>query len=152
MTENRFDDCDEYLAAQRAVRDILYMYRFMTSYRGNLYDDFGFEDGAFDPLTYVDVADDELGTDDVRLLREGSAIKVICSVLQHYSQGGYPQYVSPAIERIRAALDAGRFRYIPELEQVIRLGLESEDSINQRAGDIYRKYVKGYLHDLAASA
>src|SRR5947209_1414312 len=83
---------DDYFAAQRAIRDILFMYRFLAGYRG-LYCDFGWEDGEFDPLAYIDTADHpNLDPDDVRLLREGSAIKVLCYVLQAYGQGGYPMH------------------------------------------------------------
>jgi hypothetical protein len=140
---------EEYLQSQSAIRDILYMYRELVRFWRGLYEDFGWEDGTFDPLSYIDISDDTgLDSDDLRLLREGSAIKILCNMLLAYGQGGYPAHNSYFMQSVKDAYVAGRFHLVPELEAAVGLGLQSEIALRDRSQDIYRKYVFAYFADL----
>jgi hypothetical protein len=145
-------DFDEYMASQLAIRDILYMYRELCRYRG-LFEDFGWEDGEFDPFKFVDITEESgLSDDDIRLLREGSAIKILCDVLLGYGQGGYPSHKSEHMQRIEEAFKERRLRFVPELESALGLGLTSAEALYAESNQIFRKFVLGYLSRLAMNA
>ena len=80
MKENQFEKNQ---SALNAIKDILFMYKTLVDYSG-LFDDFGYEDGTFDPFVFVNCKQNEYGIDgdEQRLLNEGSAIKLICKVYQ----------------------------------------------------------------------
>ena len=143
-------DYNKYLKAIDAIKDILYMYRELIGYNG-LFDDFGVEDGVFDPTTYIDISpqDVELGDDDIKLLHEGSAIKIICSVLQAWCQGGYPDTVTQYLQDIKKLLGDGRLRHLPELESLLSTAFKSDEDAWDASRPIYEKYVKGYFKTLA---
>lgn len=44
---------ENYLKAQSALKDILFMYKTLIDYSG-LFDDLGIESGKFDPFTFID--------------------------------------------------------------------------------------------------
>ncbi|MFO1517404.1 MAG: hypothetical protein U1F22_10830 [Lysobacterales bacterium] len=137
-----------YMATERARRDILFLYRTLCDY-GRLFEDLGHESGEFDPLRFIDLADDRgFDADATRLLREGSAIAVLCRILQHAAQGGYPPFRSPFIARVEEALRGGRLAWDPRLEEAVRMGLASPDALQQQASALFRRYVLGYFADL----
>lgn len=141
------EEFGEFMGSQYAIRDILYMYRELFAWRG-LYEDFGWEDGTFDPFDYIDISDAGLSADDLRLLREGSAIKILCDILLAYGQGGYPDYKCYSMERTEEAYRAGRFHLVPELEAAVGLGMESVDALRGVSSKIYRNYIFSYFADL----
>lgn len=44
---------ENYLKAQSALKDIIFMYKTLIDYSG-LFDDLGIESGEFDPFTFID--------------------------------------------------------------------------------------------------
>lgn len=137
-----------YQETERARRDLLCLYRSLCD-RGRLYEDFGHEHGEFDPLRFIDLADDAgFDADATRLLREGSAVAVLCRLLEEASQGGYPRHRSAFIERVAEALALGRFAGDRCLEDAVRTGLASPEALFQDAGALFRRYVLGYFEDL----
>jgi len=140
---------ESYQKSQEAVRDILYMYRELLMRGCGLYDDFGWEDGSFDPLSYIDISDDEgFDSNTLRLLREGSAIKILCEMLLYWGQGGYPEHKSYFMESIMQAYQARRFRLVPELEEAVRLGFGSANDLRFLSPKIWRNYIFAYFDDL----
>ena len=133
------------LQAEDAVKDILYMYKTCTEYFG-LFDDFGWEDGKFDPFFYVDCPADLAGGEDceLQLLHEGSAIKIACGILQSFGQGG-DHYPGKAKELIKQ----NRLSHLPELEEFIKGILESDEKSLSKSPYIYEKYILGYFKRLA---
>lgn len=141
------------LKAQDALRDILFMYRELANWRG-LWDDFGWEDGKFEPLEWIDFPADgaDLDTEDLRLLHEGSALKLICHMLQSWGQGGYPTLETAYIGQIRHAVTSGRLNHLPELKDVLSDSFTSDAALKERAEEIYDRYVVGYFHRLLGKA
>ena len=135
--------------ANEAIRDILFMYRELTNYAG-LFDDFGSEDGVFDPEHYINYVDTSecLSEEDLDLLHHGSAIKIICGVLQSWSQGGYPERASYYTILAQKLLDNKQLDHIDELRNMLALCLESETKFNQYRKNIYHNYVIGYFKKL----
>ena len=127
------------------------MYRELV-FQSGLYDDFGFEDGQFDPVEFVDIEGECIGmdSDDVVLLHEGAFIKIICNVLQAWSQGGFPQTVTSTIYKYKELLLSERLDHIPELKLFLAKSLNSidEESAWDGADAIYQKYVVGYFKKL----
>ena len=74
---------ETFLRAERAIKDILFMYYTCVDYSG-LFDDFGTEWGEFDPFEYIDFNHESLDgySLDIKLLNEGSAIKIACEIFQ----------------------------------------------------------------------
>jgi hypothetical protein len=99
------------------------MYYTCIGYSG-LFDDFGTESGEFDPLGYIDFNHDSLAgySVDVKLLNEGSAIKLACEILQTRGQGDMQ---SSHILNIRKLLKSERMNHMPELKAFIELALHS---------------------------
>ncbi len=145
-------DYEKYKKANEAIRDILFMYRELINYSG-LFDDFGTEDGLFNPSIYVDCSTKELSIheDDAKLLHEGSAIKLICSVFQAWGQEGYPERDCQSVIVAKNLLEKGRLKHIPELEGVLKISLVSYDKANEFSNEIYKKYVLGYFKKLISA-
>ena len=141
--ESRFHQDTEH-----ARRDLLCLYRSLCD-RGRLYEDFGHGHGEFEPLRFIDLADDAgFDADATRLLREGSVVAVLCRLLQEASQGGDPQHRSAFIERVEEAWALGRFAGDRRLEDAVRTGLASPEALFQDAGPRFRRHVPGYFEDL----
>ena len=140
---------EEYRRAHSAIRDILYMYWTFVGYRG-LFDDFSFENGDFDPFYYVDcrLCTDDISEDDQSLLHVGSALKLICAVMQAWAQGGYPEKESELTSEAKDALTQGRLDHIPELRDALDLVLKPGWRSKLDSRQIYQKYVLGYLRAL----
>lgn len=142
-------EIDKYEVAINAIKDILYMYKVLSDYSG-LYDDFGTEDGQFEPSTFIDCNSADYGIDeeDVKLLHEGSAIKLICSVYQAWSQGGYPEIEPASVALAKSLLNEGKLHHIPDLERVLEIALTSINEAQPYFKVVYEKYVIGYLKSL----
>ena len=125
------------------------MYKELINYSG-LFDDFGTEDWQFDPAVYIDYKDVTacFSEVDLSLLYEGSAIKIICGVLQCWGQGGYPEKESYYTVMANELLAKNRLDHIPELRESLRVCLESESQFNKFRESIYENYVIGYLKTL----
>ncbi len=127
--ESRFHQDTEH-----ARRDLLCLYRSLCD-RGRRYEDFGHGHGEFEPLRFIDLADDAgLGADATRLLREGSAVAVLCRLPQEASQGGDPQHRSAFIERVEEAWAPGRIASDRRLEDAVRTGPAAPPAPFQDAG------------------
>ena len=149
MTED--DKFEDFLKAQNAIRDILFMYRECADY-SCLYDDFGWEDGEFEPLDYIDCSADDIGMDglDRQLLHEGSAIKLICHMMQCWGQGNYPQNVNSYTKQIKNAVRLGRLDHLPELKQALEDSFDNIKTIEKKCTALYQKYIVGYFNKLIA--
>ena len=146
MNDNEFSNFNH---ASEAIRDVLFMYKALIEYSG-LYDDFGTEDGKFEPEIFVNCKASEysIDEDDARLLHEGSAIKLICSVYQAWSQGGYPIQESLAAEKAKHILNEGKINHMPELEAILKIALYSCEDARPQFNLVFEKYVKGYFKSL----
>ena len=133
----------KFLTAENAIRDILYMYYVCVDYDG-LFDDFGTEDGKFDPFYFIDCSVDEVGYElNFNLLHEGSAIKISCQILQAWGQGGYKGIESKGLESVKSLVKSSRIDHIPELKAFIKLALVSQVMAQEKSQVIYDKYVLG---------
>ena len=153
------DECfQRQLSAENAIRDILYLYMTCLNYQ-YLYDDIGTEDGDFDPFFYIDCSKEDICFSDIdlRLLHEGSAVKLTCDALQSIGQGGYPETSYPKlnryIKRMKAFVGAGRLKHLPKFEHFFILFLDPtkdgwSDEIGYVARDLYEAYVRGYVQSL----
>ena len=138
-------------SAYSAMRDILFMYKVLTDYKG-LFDDFGTEDGKFDPMTYVDCKASELCIEesDIKLLQEGSVIKILCGVLQSWGQGGHPDKKCFWVSNAKLLLRDGRLNHVPYLKEALITCIESESRFNKiYAQAVYKKYVLGCFKTLS---
>lgn len=141
------------LKAQDVVRDVLFMYRELVGWHG-LYDDFGREDGKFEPLEWIDLTAQQVDIDgeDLRLIHEGCALKLICHMLQSWGQGDYPNTETPYIRRIKDAVAAGRADHLPELKAVLQDAFISDAVVWRKSDNLYERYVVGYFHRLLGTA
>ncbi len=139
----------KYSIAVNAIRDILYMYYVCLDYNG-LFDDFGTEDGDFDPFYFIDCSAEEVGYElNYNLLHEGSAIKISCQIMQAWGQGGYEGIKLKGLERIKSLVKSERLDHIPELKEYIDLALTSQIKAEEKSKEIYEKYVLGRFRALA---
>ncbi len=139
----------KYIIAENAIRDILYMYYVCVDYNG-LFDDFGTEDGDFDPFYFIDCSVDKVGYElNYKLLHEGSAIKISCQIMQAWGQGGYTGIKSKGLERIKSLVKSERVDHIPELKAFIELALISQEKAEEKSKEIYDKYVLGRYRAIA---
>ena len=141
---------NEFLKAQRALRDILFLYKTFTDYAG-LHDDLStWEFGEFDPFYFIDWnrLPEEVFGSDLNLLHVGSALLLFCEVLQAWSQGGYPETVHPYVSRIKELLVQKRLEHIPQLRDAVSIALESESEAQLIQSELYKKYVLGYFLEL----
>ncbi|WP_444930361.1 hypothetical protein ACJJIF_00795 [Microbulbifer sp. SSSA002] len=141
---------EAFLRTESAIKDILYMYYTCVDYSG-LFDDFGTEWEEFDPLEYIDFNHDSLGgySLDIKLLNEGSAIKLACKILQTWGQGNIH---SDYMQSVRDLVKSERIDHMPELKTFIKLALHSYPEGNEKSVDIYQKYIVGYFHELTKNA
>lgn len=146
---------ENYGEATDAVRDILLMYVDMaSSYLG-----FGHAvDVAirFDPLKFVDAEVDAPNQYLVHLdlLRAGSAVAVLCYLYDCWCE--HEEFSGPFVERCKAALKAGRFRRVPDIEKVASEALSKERLslddpwLDEVLEPIYKQHVLQYFAQLAA--
>ena len=133
-----------------AIKDVLYMYTILHHF-GGFYDDFGAEDGDFDPYLYIDCDYEELRIEieEAKLLHEGSAIKIICGILFSWGQGNHPQELTYYVEMYNKLKLEQRMEHIPELRDAIQLAIESDDKFWVQSQSLYKKYVLGYFQSLS---
>ena len=141
-------DHDEAISA---VKDVMYMYTTLVNYSG-FFDDFGTEDGKFDPFYYIDCAASNLGIqeEEAKLLHEGSAIKIICGVLLSWGQGNHPEEKTYYVDMFEKLMAARRLEHIPELRDAIELSIKSDSDFWVISGQLYKKYVLGYFRSLCS--
>lgn len=132
-----------------AVKDVLYMYTTLLNYEG-FFDDFGTEDGKFDPYCYIDCDAKMLGIqeEEAKLLHEGSAIKIICGILFSWGQGNHPDEETYYVTMYNKLMAQQRLEHIPELRDAINLCIESDDKFWVASGALYKKYVVGYFEKM----
>ena len=140
MNSHQDDVYEKFMRAEDALRDILYMFYTCVDY-GFLYDDMGSENGKFDPYTYIDCEISITGYEtDFSLLHNGSAIKIICSVLERVIQAP-----NPNCEKEKALIKSGRMDHIPELRDYLSKIIASSSQCNKEGQKIYQKYIAGYF-------
>lgn len=145
---------DNYVQAQNAIRDILLMYVGLA------------EDGCFthaadhpvrfDRLAFVDAEMDCQGYAplvDLDLLRTGSAIAALCFTYDLWCE--FEAVDIEAGRGIRQALAQDRFRFVPDVEGVLREALERNEMtledpwFDEAVRPIHQRHVVGYFTRLA---
>ena len=151
MTDNIEAGMELYEKALSALRDIMYTYKVMIDYSG-FFDDFGSEDGKFDPEEFIDCDPLVLSIDEdeAKLLHEGCAIRIISGVLQDWGQGGHPERECYWVLMAKRVLEKKRLDHIPELREAMELSIESEKRFRDREKALFLKYVIGYFKRLIA--
>jgi len=141
---------ETFLRAERAIKDILFMYYTCVDYSG-LFDDFGTEWGEFDPFEYIDFNHESLDgySLDIKLLNEGSAIKIACEIFQTWGQGDIQ---SSHMLDVKKLVSSERLNHLPELKIFLKLALESCSEGKKKSGKIYQKYIVGFFSDLAKNS
>ena len=146
ITENN------YQLAYAALRDILYMFVDMVeSYKG-----FGhnIDTGVFSPLDFIDAPIFEppgvtFGID-VALLQNGSAIALLCELLNAWDETGSWKINSHFLYQIRKANEEHRFSHLPEIQEAFDLGFgDDEAAFLDQLQVVYKKYVCSYFEYLA---
>ena len=140
-----------YLQAQDAIRDILYMYKTCVEYKC-LFEDFGLEDGKFDPFVFVDCDPEMVGGDssDAKLLREGSTIKIVCTILQAWGQGSYPETDTVFTKDAKKLVKSGRLEKYQSQKTFIELSLASYEDTVEKSAEVYSMQVVGYFQRMLA--
>lgn len=141
--------------ARAAVRDILYLYYdAVTSYGG-----FGhnLEAGSFDPLLYLDAVVDvppgwAAGVD-LRLLHEGSAVALLCSLSDFWDDHERvpPKDVHPG-GAVWGALEEGRFDALPVARSAVEAAFRSQEEFERQLPAIYQAYVMEHYRQLVRAA
>lgn len=138
--------------ADQAVRDILYMYHLLVADKGFTVD---VNYGSFDPWRYVDARVEEpedWWTDlDLNLLRQGSGVAFLCILCDYREQRHPTDPVWPSFSSIRKALEDGRLRHLPVIEDAVRSGLANGSDFFVRCRRVYDSCVLAYLERLARS-
>ena len=137
--------------AQDAMRDILYMYWNLASSWGG----FGHnvETGRFNQYLCIDATLEDTGWSevaDLKILHEGSAIKLLCFLSDHLDEREEPP--SPLSwfgQRLRDLLNLGRLDHLPEAKIAIELGLLGDSGqFRSQLALIYKLYVVGRLNEI----
>ncbi|WP_146202825.1 hypothetical protein [Deinococcus irradiatisoli] len=140
--------------ARQALRDILFLYVDLAeSYKGFGH---GIDTGTFDPFRFLDVEAEEPVNPpvDLNLLRQGSAIALLCGVYDLWNEAEDVNIDAPWIERLRNALRQKRFASCPDIEQVMIETLEHHSRfddpwLGEQVQPLYEKYVAAYFARLA---
>ena len=140
--------------AQEATRDILKMFVDMAegySGFGHLID----TAVRFDPLKFVDAdVAPEVVWVDIDLLRSGSAVAVLASLYDLWFEFEAVD-VPHRVGRQKEAIEAGRLRHSPDIEDVAREALRRDRMMlddpwfDEAVRPIYRKHVLGYFRRLS---
>ena len=133
-----------------AVKDVLYMYKTLVHY-GGFFDDFGEEDGRFDPSFYIDCDPIQLGicAEEAKLLHEGSAIKIICGILFSWGQGNHPEEKTYYVTMFENLMLANRLEHIPMLRDAIALSIKSDREFWIASGKLYKEYVLDFFQSMS---
>jgi len=151
-----FIDEENYREAEDAIRDILMFYVELAA--GSA----GFGHNAdvyirFNPMKFIDVENADVNHHyvDIDLLRTGSAVALVCAFYNMWLEDQDLQD-SPFSKSCQAAIDAGRFRAFPDIEEVLvgalgRNFIPIDDPwFDAAVAPIYRKYVLGFFGRLAS--
>jgi hypothetical protein len=137
--------------ANAALRDILFLFMDMIDTYGGF--GHGLDTGLFRPLDFIDsrlivVDEDNLGVN-MRLLRSGSGIAVLCAISDSWDECQSADLRLPILCEAKQALDVGRFRHMYEIEKAVRLGLGSDESaFRNQLSVVYERYVVSYFFKL----
>jgi hypothetical protein len=141
MTPIHIADAQAAKRAQDAIRDILYLYRDLVEYGGVVGDH---DLGAFEPWEFLQasVHGGWATDDDMRLLHEGSAVALVCDLMDEMDQR------SGDSQRFRRALEAGLLDELPVAKETLQAGLAGTRELQEASKTIYREYVLGYFSTL----
>lgn len=139
---------ENYLEANAAMRDILFMYRdLIESYHGFGH---GIDTGTFSSFDFVDtelLEEPSYSLDmDMNLLRQGSAVALLCGLSDFWDESeGDIAGLGKWGEELRDLLKDGRLDHLPLAKEAVEAGLESEDNLRALLPGVYREYVVGYF-------
>ena len=136
-----------YELAEKVIKDILYMYVDILDSKEITHDIYY---GSFDALEHVDSKTINLeGYDiDISLINEGSAIKILCIMFEHYDQFETLEevYNSEYFLEIKELIQSGKLDHIPKLKKVIELAYTVDEfGLSNLLIDVYQEYVVGYF-------
>ncbi|WP_415831191.1 hypothetical protein [Deinococcus frigens] len=110
-----------YEEARQALRDILFLYVDLAEGYGGF--GHGVDTGTFDPFRFidadVDVAPEYASPVDLDLLRQGSAVAILCSLYNMWSEFDDVNSTSTWSERLHTAIAQARFEYCPDIAQLL---------------------------------
>jgi len=145
---------DNHLEANQALRDILFLYTDLAE----SYDGFGhgIDTGSFDPYRFLDAdTDGYVSPDQLGLLRQGSAVALLCGFYDFWNEAERVNVAHPWVDRLRTALEQGRFRYCPDIGDIIHEAFErdlrdDDPWLHEAVSPIYDKYIREYFSRLGA--
>ncbi len=138
--------------ARAALRDILFLYVDMVGSYGGFGHDL--DVGRFDPLEWLDsrIADPQLapGEVDLDLLRQGAACALLCRCVDAFDDHGALVLADPALGAVEAAWRAGRFAFLPEIDEAFRTAFAGDEAaFREQLARVYRRCVLDYFGRLA---
>ncbi|GAB5405028.1 MAG: hypothetical protein Aurels2KO_32590 [Aureliella sp.] len=144
-----------YLDADSAVSDILFMFRDMiTSYRGFARN---IASGSYDTVAYMKVEIVQPAgvtySLDQELLETNAGIACLCSLVNAWDEGDHrlvPQHLY--FTRVRNALDHGAAAKYQPIRLALTAGLQKNDEMRTLLPPVYETYVVGYLQKLINDA
>lgn len=144
-----------YSESHQALRDILFMYVDLAENSGFAH---AIDTGIFDPFQFIDaiveVAPEYASPVDIDLLRQGSAISVLCTLYNMWSEFDSVNLECLWSERLHTAITQARFAYCPDVEQLLIETFERNPGygdtwLEEQLKPIYKKYVADYFTQLA---
>lgn len=134
---------DNWLEAEAAIRDILFLYRDLTDYEGFSGDH---NTGWFNAWVFLDCSF-EAGWGDAdtkRLLQEGAAVALLSDMIDWWTQAD-----GANIDTYRAAVEAGRFDHLPLARGAAAAGLDGEEAMDPFLDAVYEEYVLAFFERLS---
>lgn len=142
---------DNFLEAEAAIRDILFMYRDLI----RSYDGFGhnIDVGKFDPFTFIDADLYEISgysvAMDMSLVHQGSAVALICYVSDLWDEEQGENILQTEYgKKILDACQEGRLNHLPLAKKAILASFESEETFRSLLPQVYSSYVVDYFQRL----
>ncbi len=119
----------------------------------------GIDAGSFDPFQFIDaiveVAPEYASPVDIDLLRQGSAIAILCGLYNMWSEFDNVNNGGWWSERLHTAIAQARFEYCPDVEQLLvetfkRNPGYGDTWFEEKFKPIYKKYVADYFTRLGS--
>lgn len=129
--------------AERAIRDILFLYRDLTDYQAIVGDH---DTGSFKPWASLNCTV-EGGYGDAeteRLLHQGAAVALISELIDWWTQGS-----GQNVETYRAAVAGGHVDHLPAARAAVSAGLDGEEQMNPYLDRATRSTCLAYFSSLA---
>lgn len=152
-----FDNCQ---VGNRAIASVLVLYYHLLREGGITHDQTTFVDADdFDAFAFVDVevADDVSPEIDQALLREGSAVYLLCDLNDCVAEFGDDYLAQPLMRRIIEACERGALAAVPEAGEIVALVRRGDPALDaaelaHRLDAVYDRYVVARMRDIVRMA